>query len=205
MYRGIVKIKTDGWQKSCTFAEENTNPITNQIKTFIMKINILMTVLVSLCIACGDSHETVNNTPVSKFELHRYLGNWYEIARFDHSFERGMEYCKAHYRLREDGKVEVTNTGIKNGKSDTAKGKAKTTDVPALLKVSFFGPFYADYRVLMIDPDYRYVLVGGSNDKYLWIMSRTPQIDDATKSNILAEAQRRGYDTSLLIWVKQDV
>jgi lipocalin len=72
-----------------------------------------------------------------------------------------------------------------------------------LLKVSFFGPFYSDYRIMMLDTNYQYVLVGGSNDKYLWILSRTPQLDEATKALILAEADKRGYDTSKLIWVKQ--
>jgi lipocalin len=97
----------------------------------------------------------------------------------------------------------VLNTGIKDGKNQEAKGIAKTTNVPGLLRVSFFGPFFGDYRIMMIDENYQYSLVGGSNDKYLWILSRTPQLEEATKSLILAEAERRGYDTSKLIWVKQ--
>ena len=145
----------------------------------------------------------VDNTPVAVLDLDRYLGEWYEIARFDHSFERGLENCKANYVLRADGGVDVINTGVKDGKPREARGKAKKTDLPGLLRVSFFGPFYADYRVLMIDSDYTHALVGSGGADYLWILSRTPSIDDAAKSALLSEAKRRGYATSALIWVKQ--
>jgi apolipoprotein D and lipocalin family protein len=140
---------------------------------------------------------------VKDLDQSRYLGGWYEIARFDHRFERGLEESKALYTLREDGKIDVTNTGVKNGQPKVAQGKARTTDNPALLRVSFFGPFYADYRVMMLDPDYQYALVGGKSAKYLWILSRTPQLEESVKQAILAEATRRGYDVSKLIWVKQ--
>ena len=109
----------------------------------------------------------------------------------------------AKYTLRPDGKIDVLNTGIKDGRAKDAKGVAKLTGVPGLLRVSFFGPFFGDYRIMMLDEDYQYVLVGGSNAKYLWILSRTPQLDEATMALLLAEADRRGYDTSKLIWVKQ--
>ena len=135
--------------------------------------------------------------------MNRYLGSWYEIAKYDHHFERDLDYAMARYTLRDDGKIDVLNTGIKDGRAKDAKGIAKTTDVPGLLRVSFFGPFFGDYRIMMLDEDYQYVLVGGSTDKYLWILARTPQLDDATLSLILAEADQRGYDTSKLIWVKQ--
>ena len=143
----------------------------------------------------------VDNSPVSSLDLDRYLGTWYEIARFDHSFERGVEEAKAVYTLNKDGTVKVVNSGIKNGKPKTAVGKGKRTDEPGLLRVSFFGPFYADYRVMMIDADYSYALVGSGGADYLWILSRTTSLPDAVKSAILAEATRRGYDTSKLIWV----
>ena len=145
----------------------------------------------------------VDNTPVAALDLERYLGEWYEIARFDHSFERGIEKCRANYVVRRDGGIDVINTGVKDGKPKEARGKAKKTDTPGLLRVSFFGPFYADYRVLMIDGDYTHALVGSGGADYLWILSRTPAITDAAKSALLAEAKRRGYDTSALIWVKQ--
>jgi lipocalin len=166
-----------------------------------MKKCILMAFVASLFVACNASD--IDNSTVSSIDLGRYIGSWYEIAKFDHYFERDLEYAKANYSLRSDGKIDVLNTGIKDGKNQEAKGIAKTTNVPGLLRVSFFGPFFGDYRIMMIDENYQYSLVGGSNDKYLWILSRTPQLEEATKSLILAEAERRGYDTSKLIWVKQ--
>lgn len=150
----------------------------------------------------GCSKLTVDNSVVSELDLQRFLGTWYEIARFDHRFEQGMEQTKANYMLRDDGNIDVLNTGIKNGKPQTAKGKAKLTDVPAMLRVSFFGSFYSDYRVMLINSDYMYALIGSWNDKYLWILSRTPQLSDSIKTIILSEAQRRGYDTESLIWVE---
>ena len=162
---------------------------------------ILLVVTVCLLSACGKL--TVDNTPIESVDLNRYLGSWYEIARFDHRFERGMEQTKALYTLREDGLIKVENSGVKDGEPKQSIGKAKVTDTPALLRVSFFGPFYGDYRILLLDKGYQYVLVGGSTDDYLWILSRTPQLDDDTLALILAEARSRGYDTSKLIWVKQ--
>ena len=158
--------------------------------------------LVAMFFSACDATE-IDNSTVKSVDLNRYLGSWYEIAKYDHVFERGLDYAMANYTLRDDGKIDVLNTGIKDGRAKDAKGIAKTTNIPGLLKVSFFGPFYSDYRIMMLDTNYQYVLVGGSNDKYLWILSRTPQLDDATKTLILAEANRRGYDTGKLIWVKQ--
>lgn len=166
-----------------------------------MKKMFFMALAAMFFSAC-DATE-IDNSTVKAVDLNRYLGSWYEIAKYDHVFERGLDYAMANYTLREDGKIDVLNTGIKDGRAKDAKGIAKTTNIPGLLKVSFFGPFYSDYRIMMLDADYQYVLVGGSNDKYLWILSRKPQLDDATKTLILAEANRRGYDTSKLIWVKQ--
>ena len=150
------------------------------------------------------SRLTVDNSVVRELDLDRFLGSWYEVARFDHFFERGMSHTKANYVLRADGNIDVINTGIKNGKPKAAKGKAKRTDVPALFRVSFFGPFYSDYRVMLVDADYRYMLIGSGSDKYLWILSRTPQLADSDRAAILSEAKRRGYDTDKLIWVKQN-
>lgn len=166
-----------------------------------MKKMIAFSVL--LCLLAGCSKLTVDNSVVPILDLNRFLGDWYEIARFDHRFERGMEQTKATYVLREDGKVDVLNTGVKDGERSEAKGVAKLTDTPALLRVSFWGPFYSDYRVMLLDDDYQYALIGSGSDSYLWILSRTPQISDEVRSLILAEAQRRGYDTDKLIWVRQ--
>ena len=159
----------------------------------------------TLALAAGcASTLKVDNAPVAALDLSRYLGEWYEIARFDHSFERGVEQAKANYTQNADGTIKVVNTGIKDGKPKTAIGKGKTTDTPGLLRVSFFGPFYADYRVMMIDEDYTYALVGSGGADYLWILSRTPGLSETAKSELLAEAQRRGYDTGKLIWVRHD-
>lgn len=168
-----------------------------------MKRFLLMACVVGLLAACGATNK-VNNSTVQTVDLNRYLGHWYEIAKYDHHFERDLEFAMAHYTLRDDGKIDVLNTGIKDGRAKDAKGIAKTTGVPGLLRVSFFGPFFGDYRIMMIDKNYQYALVGGSTDKFLWILSRTPQLDETTLSLILAEADRRGYDTRKLIWVKQN-
>jgi lipocalin len=147
--------------------------------------------------------QKVNNETVESFDLNRYLGTWYEIARFNHIFERGMDHNEALYTICEDGTIRVINSAIKNGEPKRVTGIAKTTNTPALLRVSFFRPFYADYRVLYIDADYQYALVGSKSANYLWILSRTPEISDAAKDTLLTEATRRGYDTSKLIWVRQ--
>ena len=158
----------------------------------------------SLALAAGCvSVPKVDNAPVAVLDLNRYLGEWYEIARFDHSFERGVELSKANYTQNADGTIKVVNSGIKNGKPKTAIGKGKTTDTPGLLRVSFFGPFYADYRVMLIDKDYSHALVGSGSADYLWILSRTPGLPETAKAELLAEGQRRGYDTGKLIWVRQ--
>lgn len=141
------------------------------------------------------------------FEISRYLGTWYEIAMFDHSFERGMDNVTAEYILRDDGKIAVFNSGWKNGKMKVTEGKAKQTDPifdPAALKVSFFLFFYSDYNILMLDDDYQVSLVGSDSPDYLWILSRTPILNDEVLDMILAEAELRGYDTTKLIWVNQN-
>ena len=164
---------------------------------------IFGTIAAAVALAGCVSGPKVDNAPVATLDLDRYLGEWYEIARFDHSFERGMEQAKANYTQNADGTIKVVNTGIKDGKQKTAVGKGKTTDTPGLLRVSFFGPFYADYRVMLIDKDYSRALVGSGSADYLWILSRTPEVSETAKSELLAEAQRRGYDTDKLIWVRQ--
>ena len=166
--------------------------------------NRMLFVVLAVAVAGCVSGPKVDNAPVAALDLNRYLGEWYEIARFDHSFERGIEQAKANYTLNEDGTIKVVNSGVKAGKPKTAIGKGKRTDTPALLRVSFFGPFYADYRVMKIDTDYTYALVGSGGADYLWILSRTRVLPDAAKNELLADAKRRGYDTDKLIWVKQE-
>ena len=169
------------------------------MKKLTKAILVLSLALTTGCV----SGPKVDNAPVAALDLNRYLGEWYEIARFDHSFERGVEQAKANYTQNADGTIKVVNSGIKDGKPKAAVGKGKTTDTPGLLRVSFFGPFYADYRVMMIDEDYTYALVGSGGADYLWILSRTPGLSETAKSELLAEARRRGYDMGKLIWVRQ--
>ena len=143
---------------------------------------------------------------IPEFDLARYLGRWYEIARFNHSFERGMTNVTAEYSMRPDGKVKVLNTGWKDGKMKVAHGKARQPDPavsPSHLEVSFFLFFYSDYNVLMLDTDYQYALVGSRSMSYLWILARKPYIDEDVKAAMLAEAEKLGYDVSKFIWVDQ--
>lgn len=146
--------------------------------------------------------------PVNNFEVNRYLGVWYEIARFDFRFEKDLDNTTAQYSLDENGNVKVLNRGYnyKTKEWKSAKGIAKFRGDKniAALKVSFFGPFYAGYNILAIDNNYQYALVAGKNLDYLWILSRGKSIPDNVKANYLKIARAIGYDTSRLIWVKQD-
>jgi len=146
---------------------------------------------------------SINIAPVKEFDLNRYLGKWYEIARFDHRFERGLTKVMAEYTQRADGKIEVVNSGFNAAKNAPSRivGKAKTTSVAGLLRVSFFWIFYSDYRVLALGDDYEWALVGAGNaDKYLWILSRTATLPSDTLNAILSEAKSRGFDTDKLIF-----
>jgi lipocalin len=158
---------------------------------------------------CKSNSDNLDITTVKQLDLERYMGTWYEIARFDHPFERNLVGVTATYTLRPDGKITVINQGYKitfDGKLSQAKGKAKqpNPDEPGKLKVSFFLFFYADYYILELDKNYKWVLVGSSTDKYLWILSRTPELEKEPLDYILEKARQRGYDTSNLIWVKQN-
>ena len=162
--------------------------------------------LFSIPMLSAAQEEQYNNTPISAFDLTRYLGTWYEVARFDHSFERDMDNVMAEYLLRDDGMIDVINSGWKDGKYKVADGKAKQpdpTEDPAHLEVSFFLFFYSDYNVMMIDDNYQVALVGSRNPKYLWILSRTPVVPDKVLDLVLEEASDRGYDIDNLIWVDQ--
>lgn len=157
-----------------------------------------------------DFFEGTDHAAVDRLDLHRYMGTWYEIARFDHRFERGLSEVTATYTLMPDGTVRVENRGCKHKKPydvcKTAEGRAKIPDPsqPGKLKVSFFLSFYSDYYVLELDQDeYNYALIGSSSDKYLWILSRAPILPEEIKKKLLDAATRRGYDVKKLIWVEQ--
>lgn len=146
---------------------------------------------------------------VKDLDLKRYMGLWYEIARFENRFEKDLVAVTARYTFMPDGKIEVINSGrVKtlNGVLKSSKGKAKQPDPkrPGELKVSFFLWFYADYDILLLDQkNYSYALIGSNSDKYLWILSRTPRIDDGTLNFILNYARKLGYDTSKLYYTPQ--
>lgn len=171
-----------------------------------MRSSIIIAFFILFFNGCKSGNEIMNISTIQQLDLQQYLGTWYEVARYDHRFERGLVGVTATYSLRNDGKIMVVNRGFKNsldGKPDVATGKAKLTDEPGKLKVSFFWFFYGDYYILELEENYQWVLIGSSSDKYLWILSRTPQLEESIKSNILEKARGRGYDVSKLIWVKQ--
>ncbi len=151
----------------------------------------------------------IDKTVVKDLKIERYLGKWYEISRYDHRFERGLVGVTATYSLRADGKIKVVNSGYKdslNGKFSQAVGKAKIPNPdsePAKLKVSFFWFFYGDYYVMELDENYQWAVIGSSSDNYLWILSRSPQMNESLYGEILKRLVNRGYDVSKLIKVKQ--
>ena len=150
--------------------------------------SILAISLIIIANGCLTKGQTMDKSTIKEFDLHRYLGTWYEIARYDHRFEKGLVGVTATYSMRDDGKIKVLNQGYKNsldGKHSEAVGKAKTTDEPGKLKVSFFWIFYADYFIMELDENYQWALIGSSSDNYLWILSRTPKLDEETVNHIL--------------------
>jgi apolipoprotein D and lipocalin family protein len=144
--------------------------------------------------------------PVSGFDIERYLGTWYEVARLDHRFERGLSEVTATYNLRDDGGVHVLNRGFNDetGIWKDAKGKAYFIGDPDVgrLKVSFFGPFYGSYNIFELDEQYRYAMVAGPDRSYLWILAREPELDTATLERLVGRATELGFPTDDLIFVE---
>jgi apolipoprotein D and lipocalin family protein len=145
---------------------------------------------------------------VKNFDKERYLGKWYEIARIDFKYEKDLNNTTAEYSPMSNGKIKVVNKGYnyKKKKWETATGKAKFVgdENTAMLKVSFFGPFYAGYNVIKIDTAYQYALVAGDKFKYLWILSRTPTIPDDVRNDYLQFATQVGFDTDRFTWVEHN-
>ncbi|MGB3879868.1 MAG: lipocalin family protein [Diaphorobacter nitroreducens] len=160
---------------------------------------------VAVMAGCANTSPPPGVEAVTPFDLQRYQGRWYELARLDHSFERGMTDVSATYTPRADGSVRVVNRGFAaaSGQWREAVGKALFTGAPTTgsLKVSFFGPFYGGYHVAALDPDYRWALVLGPDTSYCWILARDKQLDAAQRDAIVARAQALGVDTHALIWV----
>ena len=171
------------------------------------KLSILISIAVAFCIsACSTIPDGA--TAVKPFDVKKYSGTWYEIARLDMKFEKNLIRVTANYSLNADGTIRVRNSGYDttSAQEKEAIGKAKFVDATdeAKLKVSFFGPFYAGYNVIALDSNYRYALVAGQSLDYLWILSREKTIPDTIKSEYLKIAQSLGYSTDELIWVIQD-
>ncbi|MGG5838035.1 MULTISPECIES: lipocalin family protein [Enterobacteriaceae] len=160
-----------------------------------------------LVVACSSPTPPPGVTVVSQFDAQRFLGKWYEIARFDHRFESGLQRVTATYSKMDDGGLQVINRGYNpdRGMWQQTIGKAYFTGAPtrAALKVSFFGPFYGGYNVIALDREYRHALVCGPDRDYLWILSRTPTLSKEMKEQMLDVATRQGFDVSKLIWVEQ--
>lgn len=158
--------------------------------------------------ASGPSGNAAVPQPAKAVDLERYLGRWYELARYEHRFERGCEGVTAQYSKRPDGMIAVLNTcrdGAPDGKARAAEGRAKVVEGSdgAKLKVSFFGPFFGDYWVLDRADDYSWAIVGEPSGKYLWILSRDPTPGEAVIAGHIARAAALGYDTALIRRVQQ--
>lgn len=157
----------------------------------------------TLLLGCNSTPNTPLPT-VEQVDLNRYLGTWYEIARYEHSFEEGCSNVNATYSLSDDGKIKVVNRCLKKGKVDEAIGKAYAVDeTNSKLKVSFFGPFYGNYWILVLDEAYTYAVIGDPSREYLWILSRTPKLDTIKLKSILQKLPSLGYDAKKLIWTTQ--
>lgn len=147
-------------------------------------------------------------TAVKNFDSDKYLGKWYEIARFDYKFERNMDNVTANYSLNSDGSIKVQNQGYnyvkKEWKESIGEARFVNDKSEARLKVSFFKPIWAGYNVIDIDDNYQNALVVGNSTKYIWILSRDKKMPESIKERFLAKAQKLGYDTNALIWVKHN-
>ena len=172
----------------------------------IIKGFSIMAVVAAIFTSCVGIPDGV--TAVQNFNKDKYLGKWYEIARFDFRFERNLDNTTAQYSINPDGSIKVLNQGYNYVKKewDSAEGKAKFvgSESEARLKVSFFGPFYGGYNVVEIDENYQNALIYGNSTEYMWILSRNKTIDEATKKRFIEKAKNDGFNVSKLIWVNHN-
>jgi len=172
-----------------------------------MKMVLITLILATLVgsVLCAPNNRCIDRTTVSSLDLQRFMGRWYEIARYDHRFERNLEAVSTDYSLLPNGRIEVVNRGVdsRTGREKVARGKARLTDQTGRLRVSFFWFFYSDYNILAVAPDYSWALIGSKSPDYLWILSRTPHLPALTLREILHQAEQRGYSTTSLIFVDQ--
>jgi len=168
---------------------------------------VLISILLALTAGCVGVPEGIE--PVQNFDVNRYLGKWYEIARLDHSFERGLNNISATYTLRDDGGIDVLNRGFDKKKHmwKEARGKAYFIGEKTVgsLKVSFFGPFYGGYNVIALDHEnYSYVMVCGPDRSYLWILARERNLDKSIIDRLVEKAKSLRFETDKLIFVEHD-
>ena len=170
-----------------------------------MRLFILFASFVLFCFlnvfSVNAKDKGISSTPIQNFDLSKYLGKWYEIARTDNRFEKNCKNVTANYSLRDDGGVNVLNTCSTKNKDKTAKARAyfKKSQNIGSLKVTFFWPFYGDYNIVFVDKDYQYAIVDGGSKKYLWILSRTKTIDKKILDNLLDISKKNGFDIQSLI------
>ena len=169
----------------------------------------LLTIVCGVFLLTGFAKSTDHLAPVENFEVDRYLGQWYEIGRYTMRFERNLEAVTANYTKKDNGSVGVINRGfhILKNKWSEADGKAKfkgDTD-QGYLRVSFFGPFYADYKIIALDPDYQWSIVTSGSYKYLWILSRSPLMDEELKNDLINKVKNFGFDPQQIHWVDQSL
>jgi len=178
-------------------------------RIFFMIFVLLLSFIVSGCFTPKEL--STESIPIIKpFVLNRYMGTWYEIARLPHSFEEGLDSVTATYTLRDDGKVDVHNRGFDTaeGEWNEAKGKAYIPDTSAgaFLKVSFFWIFYGDYKVIALDTlNYSYAMVTSHSKEYLWILSRSPKMEQQVYDDLIRKAGEWGFDLSKLYKVLQSI
>ncbi len=167
----------------------------------------ILALLLALTLAACATAPPDGVRPVTAFDLNRYLGQWHEIARLDHSFERGMRDVSATYSLQEDGSVKVVNRGYDTQRQAWKEAVGRAVFLgdssTASLKVSFFGPFYGGYHVIALDQQhYRWSLVAGPDRDYLWILARDKTLPADVRERLLGEARALGFATEKLIWVE---
>lgn len=168
----------------------------NTKKTMLLALAMLIFALT----AYAESRKQLNTTTVTNLDLQKFMGRWYEIARLDNRFERGMTDVVAEYTLLDDGTIRIVNSGMRDGKYHQTVGRGKVSSEVGRLRVSFFMFFYSDYNILEMAQDGQWVLVGGNSPKYLWILSREKQLPADVINHIIGLARGRGYDTNALIF-----
>ena len=172
-----------------------------------MKNHLIGGIVSSLAAALTGCATTSDIAAVQDFEPERYMGTWYEIARLPQYFERDMDEVRARYTLQSDGTIEVVNSGVRDGEARSITGTAKLKNPKANpltgeLRVSFFWPFYSDYRVIELAPDYSYAVVTAGSRDYLWVLARKPTMDKALLDGILDRAKTHGFETGRLEYPK---